>query len=36
MTKQSESIEKHPLAPFLPEGARILMLGSFPPKKERW
>ena len=29
-------IEKHPLAPFLPEGARILMLGSFPPKHERW
>lgn len=29
-------VEKHPLQPFLPEGARILMLGSFPPKKERW
>ena len=29
-------IEKHPLEPFLPEGARILMLGSFPPKRERW
>ncbi len=28
--------EKHPLEPFLPEGARILMLGSFPPKRERW
>ena len=28
--------EKHPLTPFLPEGARILMLGSFPPKHERW
>ena len=28
--------EKHPLKPFLPEGARILMLGSFPPKQERW
>ena len=28
--------EKHPLKPFLPEGARILMLGSFPPKHERW
>lgn len=28
--------ERHPLQPFLPEGARILMLGSFPPKKERW
>ncbi len=29
-------VEKHPLEPFLPPGARILMLGSFPPKKERW
>lgn len=29
-------VEKHPLEPFLPEGARILMLGSFPPKRERW
>lgn len=29
-------IETHLLSPFLPEGARILMLGSFPPKRERW
>lgn len=29
-------VEKHPLEPFLPEGARILMLGSFPPKQEKW
>ena len=29
-------IERHPLQPFLPENARILMLGSFPPPKERW
>lgn len=36
MSKQSESIEKHPLQPFLPEGARILMLGSFPPARHRW
>ena len=28
--------EKHPLEPFLPENAKILMLGSFPPKRERW
>ena len=28
--------EQHPLEPFLPDRARILMLGSFPPKKERW
>ncbi len=29
-------IEHHPLSPFLPEGARLLMLGSFPPPRERW
>lgn len=28
--------EKHPLRPFLPENARILMLGSFPPPTARW
>jgi len=30
------TIETHPLEPFLPENARILFLGSFPPPKERW
>lgn len=29
-------VERHPLKPFLPEGARILMLGSFPPSQKRW
>lgn len=29
-------VESHPLQPFLPPHARILMLGSFPPKRERW
>lgn len=33
---ESRPVEHHPLEPFLPEGAKILMLGSFPPKKERW
>lgn len=28
--------EKHPLKPFLPVQAQLLMLGSFPPKPERW
>lgn len=28
--------EQHPLKPFLPEKAKILMLGSFPPPPERW
>ena len=29
-------IEHHPLEPFLPANARLLMLGSFPPQKKRW
>ena len=28
--------ELHPLEPFLPAGARLLMLGSFPPQRVRW
>ncbi len=28
--------ERHPLQPFLPDGARLLMLGSFPPQRIRW
>lgn len=28
--------ERHPLKPFLPAGARLLMLGSFPPPRRRW
>lgn len=29
-------IETHPLKPFLPSNAKLLMLGSFPPPKTRW
>lgn len=29
-------IERHPLQPFLPPQARLLMLGSFPPPRRRW
>ena len=32
----TNNIEPHPLQPFLPADAKYLMLGSFPPKKERW
>ena len=28
--------ERHPLEPFLPAHAQLLMLGSFPPKRIRW
>lgn len=36
MERKNIPVERHPLEPFLPEGARILLLGSFPPKKEKW
>ncbi len=29
-------VEHHPLRPFLPEEAKVLMLGSFPPPQKRW
>ncbi|MDR0537176.1 MAG: uracil-DNA glycosylase family protein [Tannerellaceae bacterium] len=29
-------MEKHPLPPFFPPAASLLMLGSFPPPRERW
>ncbi len=31
-----KNIEAHPLLPFLPEEAKLLMLGSFPPPRKRW
>ena len=30
------TIERHPFEPFLPAGAKVLMLGSFPPQRKRW
>jgi len=32
----THEIERHPLRPFLPPNAELLMLGSFPPPQERW
>lgn len=29
-------MEAHPFVPFLPENARMLMLGTFPPAEKRW
>lgn len=29
-------IEQHPWKPFIPDNARILFLGTFPPKPNRW
>lgn len=36
MEFQDIPIERHPFEPFLPEGCRLLMLGSFPPSERRW
>ena len=30
------SLENHPLKPFLPNNAKVLLLGSFPPQQKRW
>lgn len=32
----SHPVERHPLQPFLPVNAKVLMLGSFPPPHKRW
>ncbi|MCF2592894.1 uracil-DNA glycosylase family protein [Bacteroides caecigallinarum] len=31
-----KDIEQHPLEPYLPPNASVLMLGSFPPQRKRW
>ncbi len=34
--RSGEGVEYHPLRPFLPENAKVLFLGSFPPQRKRW
>lgn len=34
--RSKDSVEYHPLRPFLPENAKVLFLGSFPPQRKRW
>ena len=36
MNSEHLTVESHPFEPFLPEGARMLMLGTFPPSEKRW
>ena len=31
-----QNIETHPWAPFVPDGAKALVLGAFPPGEHRW
>ena len=34
--RSRDGVEYHPLIPFLPENAKVLFLGSFPPQRKRW
>lgn len=34
--RSTDAVEYHPLHPFLPEGCKVLFLGSFPPQRKRW
>ena len=36
IARSTEGVEYHPLRPFLPDNARVLFLGSFPPQRKRW
>lgn len=36
MDENKIPVERHPWKAFVPEGAEVLMLGTFPPKRERW
>ena len=36
MENESNDIERHPWAPFMPAGARVLIMGTFPPGQHRW
>ena len=33
---ENQIIETHPWPPFIPEGARLLIMGTFPPQPKRW
>jgi len=36
ITRSRDGVEYHPLRPCLPNNAKILFLGSFPPQRKRW
>ena len=36
IAQSTDGVEYHPLVPFLPEQAKVLFLGSFPPQRKRW
>jgi G:T/U-mismatch repair DNA glycosylase len=36
IARSTDGVEYHPIIPFLPENAKVLFLGSFPPQRKRW
>lgn len=36
MTADQLPVETHPWPPFIPEGAKVLVMGTFPPTPNRW
>lgn len=36
MDKDLKKIERHPFTPFLPEGTKVVLCGTFPPKPDKW
>lgn len=36
METNENKIEHHPFPPFIPENAKVLIMGTFPPKPVRW
>lgn len=36
MKSEIIEIETHPWEPFMPDGARVLVMGTFPPQPKRW
>lgn len=36
MDKIIPELESHPWPPFIPDGAKILIMGTFPPQPKRW
>lgn len=33
---ENQKIEHHPFTPFLPDGCKVVLCGTFPPKPEKW
>lgn len=36
MENEKLPVETHPWPPFIPDGAKVLILGTFPPQPKRW